>query len=234
MTWIGFILFFAGFVIFTATIRVQAFKSSIREGIFTFVIPFYGWWYGFIKLRKLPIMFIVLACYLIGFPLFSVGYLKNVIRKAKVQEAYATLDIMRKECANFFGMERVARGMDPISLPYAFPGVDFESPDAKSKDKVWEYTTHSSGVPKGERVMPDADWDEAVWREMRFSIEDPCYYRYTYRTGGVDKDAWFEIVAEGDLDGDGKTSSISRKCEIEEKTLNVTCSRRTYIVDEFE
>ena len=76
-------------------------------------------------------------------------------------------------------------------------------------------TTHSTGVPKGEQVPPDADFSQQVWNDLSYSHAGPMYYRITYTMGGEGTDSWCEIVAEGDLDGDGETSKYTRRVTVD-------------------
>ncbi|MBL8744537.1 MAG: fimbiral protein pilA [Myxococcales bacterium] len=79
-------------------------------------------------------------------------------------------------------------------------------------------------VPSGTKYQPSADPGKdyetgtslSGWRCLKFTITNPHYYQYDYRTGGNYKGPkrglpdpgpnGFEASAEGDLDGDGKTS----------------------------
>ncbi len=74
-------------------------------------------------------------------------------------------------------------------------------------------------VPRGIGVTIEPRFftdDDGGWRCLRFEITDPIHYQYEYRAGGPykcvsrggpdpGKDG-FEVSAEGDLNGDGKTS----------------------------
>lgn len=79
-------------------------------------------------------------------------------------------------------------------------------------------------MPAGAKVVPDptdgkdfrTGSDTAGWKCLKFEMTSPLYYQYDYRQGGgykcvarggVDPGPnGFEASAEGDLDGDGKTS----------------------------
>jgi len=82
-----------------------------------------------------------------------------------------------------------------------------------------------AAVPKGNKYQPSAaDYatgnEKTGWPCLRVALDSPQYYQYDYRVGGgykgpkrggpdPGKDG-FEVSAEGDLDGNGKTSLFTR------------------------
>jgi hypothetical protein len=52
-----------------------------------------------------------------------------------------------------------------------------------------------------------ADWAGPPWADMRFDIRQPQYYAYSFESQGTGAEAKGTAGAEGDLDGDGKTST---------------------------
>jgi hypothetical protein len=107
-------------------------------------------------------------------------------------------------------------------------------------------------VPAGTKYAPstagkvdfETGDDRAGWRCLRFAMTDPHYYQYEYRQGGPYKGParggpdpgpnGFEVSAEGDLDGNGKTSLFTRIGTIDPKTHSVKVSTEIFISDEFE
>jgi hypothetical protein len=101
-----------------------------------------------------------------------------------------------------------------------------EHPDARNvTHKLCESATPvPADVPKGSKYQPSAEQGKDFltgdqhkgWRCLRFEMVSPFRYRYAYRAGGGYKGParggpdpgakGFEASAEGDLDGDGKTS----------------------------
>jgi hypothetical protein len=106
-------------------------------------------------------------------------------------------------------------------------------------------------VPKGAKYQPSSekgrDYETgsplAGWKCLKFSMVGPQFYQYDYRRGGgykgpgrggpnPGKDG-FEISAEGDLDGDGKTSLFTITGAVDRKTNSVKLGK-LFIADEFE
>lgn len=106
-------------------------------------------------------------------------------------------------------------------------------------------------VPSGMKYMPlntaghDFESGDAThgWRCLRFSINSPIYYQYEYRVGGGYKGPargcpdpgpnGFEVSAEGDLDGNGKTSLFTRTGKARpDGTLDISPSM--CVIDELE
>lgn len=67
-------------------------------------------------------------------------------------------------------------------------------------------------VPRGEQQTdPSGTWNHATWRALQFGLEEPHWYSYR-----VDVDATngaVRLVAHGDLDGDGVTSTFLREVD---------------------
>ena len=106
-------------------------------------------------------------------------------------------------------------------------------------------------VPKGAKYQPSSekgrDYETgsplAGWKCLKFSMPGSQYFQYDYRRGGgykgparggpnPGKDG-FEISAEGDLDGDGKTSLFTITGAVDRTTNSVKLGK-LFIVDEFE
>jgi type IV pilus assembly protein PilA len=54
------------------------------------------------------------------------------------------------------------------------------------------------------------DWSKTGWSCLRFTMNDPQYFMYTYTASGTTGQALdtFTAMANGDLDGDGNLSSF--------------------------
>jgi len=107
-------------------------------------------------------------------------------------------------------------------------------------------------VPRSKKyqpaTQPGSDYDtgdrETGWRCLKFSLTQPHYYQYSYNAGGNYKGParggpdpgpnGFEVAAEGDLDGDGKTSLFTRIGTLDPQTGYLKIGSQIFIVDEFE
>ena len=61
-----------------------------------------------------------------------------------------------------------------------------------------------------ERCEPTASWwTDRTWRSLNFSMDDPHYFRYEFRSSGSGTAAQFTALAYADLDCDGEFSTFS-------------------------
>jgi len=107
-------------------------------------------------------------------------------------------------------------------------------------------------VPKGTKYQPSSATNKDFntgdtktgWSCLKFSIDQPIYYRYTYVKGtkGLvaknnkakpNKDG-FEAAAQGDLDGDGTRSTFALTGTVDTKTQSLRVSTQLYIEQENE
>ena len=88
--------------------------------------------------------------------------------------------------------------------------------DQKTYPKTSEPAMTHKEIPKGGAMLPDADPNEQVWQDLSHSLDEPINFRLTYTSGGMGKDAWCEVLAEGDIDGDGVTSSFKQRCTVDD------------------
>ena len=107
-------------------------------------------------------------------------------------------------------------------------------------------------VPAGEAYMPSLAAGEDFqkgsategWPCIKFATAGPIYYQYEVRIGGNYKSVarggydpgpdGVEVSAEGDLDGDGRTSLIAFIGQLRATTKTIGRSAELYIVDEYE
>jgi hypothetical protein len=105
-------------------------------------------------------------------------------------------------------------------------------------------------VPSGKKYQPSgspgSDYETgsplAGWKCLKFTMTSPQYFQYDYRVGGNYKGPkrglpnpgpnGFEASAEGDLDGDGKTSLFTLTGKIENGMVKL--STELSIADQFE
>jgi hypothetical protein len=95
----------------------------------------------------------------------------------------------------------------------AFAAV--EAPKKKArfsfpKSTGWTPARGCCGQP-GDKCAPDASaWQDASFRALDFSVDEPHYYQYRVVSTGTGKKARVSVEARGDLDCDGVASSFSR------------------------
>lgn len=118
------------------------------------------------------------------------------IRKAKTSEARQQLEKMSAGARTYYLDEQTLPGqIQP--LPPQFPSTHAATPAA---------TCCVAGV---EKCVPDASaWTTGTWRALKFSVDDPHYYRYEFIAEGTSTDAQFTARALGDLDCDGILSTF--------------------------
>jgi len=158
---------------------------------------------------------------------------RRYLASAKTAEAKNTIGAIAREAAAAYESEAMSSGQVTHVLCKGAPDVP-------------------SAVPRGEKYAPQtrdgADFetgdDRTGWRCLKFALMQPHYYQYSYRVGGNYKGPkrggpdpgpyGFEVAAEGDLDGDGKTSLFTRTGVVDPKTKRLTFASQIFVDDEFE
>jgi hypothetical protein len=79
-------------------------------------------------------------------------------------------------------------------------------------------------VPRGVKYQSSPD-DWKAWAPIHFALTDPQYYQYEVVAAKDGKTA--EIIARGDLNGDGKTSLFRVKLQLDTKTGELTAIDHT-------
>jgi hypothetical protein len=99
------------------------------------------------------------------------------------------------------GLKRIAVGA--ISL--ASSGSGFPPPAPRTP----------SEVPRGTRSDdPPGVWDHPTWRALSFGFDQPHAFSFAFEsTQGPTGQSHFRAVAQGDLDGDGVTSTFEVRGE---------------------
>ncbi len=131
-------------------------------------------------------------------------------RKAKTVEATEGLDRLKVGARAYFQSERYDEGGKLLASRFP-PG-------------------HTDWVPKTpcckgatRRCIPaDSEWSVEPWRSLRFSMSEPHYFQWRYRSAGEGRQAHFIVEARADLDCDGKYSSYKLGGQVDEGTNVVT------------
>ena len=128
--------------------------------------------------------------------------LARYLRHTKTAEAVGSVSTMAKAAAESYNASDATQpaGTEPSAaramrhFPPSSKGSVPADPDAV----------------RGKQFQSNAaDWAVAPWRDMRFSIPQPQYYAYSFRSEGVGPAANATAIAQGDLDADGDVSRFS-------------------------
>lgn len=85
----------------------------------------------------------------------------------------------------------------------------------RAKKKLVSYGPVPKTVPKGVKYQSSpVDWNP--WAPLRFELSVPRYYQYEIKAAKNGESA--EIIARGDLNGDGKTSQFKLSIEVDRTT----------------
>jgi hypothetical protein len=84
-------------------------------------------------------------------------------------------------------------------------------------------------VPTGQRVTdPAGTWDHPTWRRLDFAFTDPHSYAFEFTSNLTANVSTFIVRAQGDLDGDGVTSTFEMTGESKESDEPSIGSLRVY------
>jgi prepilin-type N-terminal cleavage/methylation domain-containing protein len=90
-----------------------------------------------------------------------------------------------------------------------------------------------AAVPAATKVQTvPSDWKVGGWAALDFMVADPQYYSYSFTSSGVFTSAVANMIAQGDLNGNGVYSLFSRSCAGGEE--GVTGGSGLYSVNEVE
>lgn len=118
-------------------------------------------------------------------------------KKAKSSEPVMNLKKIYQGARAYYTEETVSRGTGTV-LPPQFPESVSTTPAAGS------CCDHPTG-----KCPPDpAIWSAPGWQALKFSMDDPHYYSYTFESSGTGASAVFTARATGDLDCDGTYSTF--------------------------
>jgi type IV pilus assembly protein PilA len=138
---------------------------------------------------------------------------RKYVLNAKTAEARNTLGQISKDATTAFSRE----SMDGTVLSLGHTA-------AKSN----QLCPSAAAVPadpatiKGQKYQSlPAEWNQAGWACLRFSMQDPQYYSYNYTASGASSAGdGFVISAKGDLDGDSATSDFTFAGQIKSTSTN--------------
>jgi hypothetical protein len=146
--------------------------------------------------------------------LSSIGIyaVRHYLAQSKLAEAKSTVGAVSRDLVAYMEMENVT-GKRATRFPPSAPLTPAK-------------------VPSGTKYVPDGStWSHPTWKAIRFEMDMPCYYSYEIVTSRDGKTA--TVRAHGDLNGDGKLSTIERTLTIG-KDGAVTMSPKLVLQDELE
>lgn len=89
----------------------------------------------------------------------------------------------------------------------------------KKPQKLASFPAVPASVPRGSKFQSSAD-DWKAWAPISFKIDRPQYFQYEVVAAKDGKSA--EVLARGDLDGDGQASLYRLKIQLDQKTGQLT------------
>ncbi len=120
-------------------------------------------------------------------------------RKAKTTEAVTNVKKLYDGARSYYEEESSGRG-SIVAIPKQFPRAP-TTPTAPSLGTCC--------AAAGKKCAPNpALWTDPSWQALKFSMDDPHYYSYTYLSAGTGAGAHFTVRANGDLDCDGVYSTF--------------------------
>lgn len=126
--------------------------------------------------------------------MMAAGVSKYLIA-TKQAEAYSTLDTIGRDIVTDW--ERAPL----VPVPFA-------------KKKLRSFPAVPKTVPRGVKYQSSQD-DWKAWSPLRFSMTQPQFFQYEVRAAKDGESA--EIIAHGDLNGDGKTSTFSLAINVDRR-----------------
>lgn len=119
------------------------------------------------------------------------------IKKAKTAEAPQQLEKLGNAARQYY-IEEHQVGNNIAPLPPQFPATVAATPALS----CCNYS--------GNKCRPDdLEWNQATWRALKFSMDDPHYFRYRFVSSGISIDAEYTALAHADLDCDTELSTFS-------------------------
>jgi type IV pilus assembly protein PilA len=119
------------------------------------------------------------------------------LKHSKTAEATRNLGAMETGSKNAFQQETDTSGSGTGPFVHKFCNSSTISPP-------------STGLPAAAKIKaPSTDWNDAAWTCLKFSINEPQFYQYTYTTNSsTGTAATYAATANGDLDGNGTKSTF--------------------------
>jgi type IV pilus assembly protein PilA len=147
--------------------------------------------------------FLALAAILSALGMYA---LARYVRHAKTAEAIGSVTAIADAAAAYFDASDANQPAG--TTPEAAHAMRHFPPPSKAS------VPPDSELVKRQRYQSTlADWSGSPWAELRFSIPQPQYYAYSFESQGSGVQAKAAVVAHGDLDGNGVSSTYTLRLE---------------------
>ena len=140
--------------------------------------------------------FFALAAILTAIGMYA---LARYVRHGKTAEARESLTRLATTAAEFYNRSDATQPSG--AAPQAVHAMRHFPPS--SRTPVPEDALSVRGKKYQSNGM---DWAVSPWKDLGFSIVQPQCYQYSFEASGAGATAKAQVVAEGDLDGDGTRS----------------------------
>lgn len=149
---------------------------------------------GFTLIELMIVVAIIGLLAAVAIPAFT-----KAVRRSKTSEATINLRRIFDGAVTSYQDDAVAR--DGGGAANAFPG---SAPPTPGVNACCEATGRGQcPADSGAFVMP-------AWQALQFSVDDPHYYWYEFRSEGEGLTAAFTAIAQGNLDCDAEYSTFER------------------------
>jgi type II secretory pathway pseudopilin PulG len=115
--------------------------------------------------------------------------------------------------AGYMRRSKAAEGVNEIGIMAQSASAYFDGSDELQPGKRHFPPSSAASVPwtvdlvRGKKFASSPnDWAGTPWKELKFSIEEPQCFAYSFGAGGQGPGARATATAQGDLDGDGDES----------------------------
>jgi len=143
--------------------------------------------------------FFALAAILTAIAMYA---LARYVRHGKTAEARESVTRLASGAADFYNRSDATQPSG--AAPQAVHAMRHFPPSSRSP------VPEDALSVRGKKYQSNSmDWSVSPWRELGFSIIQPQCYQYAFESQGAGSTAKAQVVAEGDLDGDGTRSKYA-------------------------
>ncbi len=147
----------------------------------------------------------------------AIPWCVRYVRRARAAEAPLAIRKMYDGAVSYFVADRA--DSSGKLMPRRFPGSAGPTP---------------SSPPMGNKIaVPAGDWKTPQWSALDFTLSEPTRFSFRFDDNGQPGAAAFaQVIAQGDLDGDGVYSLYARSCS--GTSDGVSSGTAVYSVNELE